>query len=242
MQDESSQSLKSVNTKRFFITGTDTDAGKTFVTCALIEKIQQSGSSVMAIKPIAAGCEHVVNRWVNQDALMMQQHLQQSLDYPSINPIALKAAIAPHLAAQEQGVKVSVKELSKLCNIQQWKTDVVLIEGAGGWLVPLNGTETMADFVVAEQLDVILVVGMKLGCINHALLTVQAISNSGLKLAGWIANSVETEMDRLEQNIETLQQQIKAPLLGVIPNIQSTNPVQIALGYVSIEPLISTSF
>ena len=224
--------------KRFFIAGTDTDAGKTLVTCALIEHIQKLNQSVMAVKPIAAGSELVDGQWVNDDALLMQQSLNYPVDYSLINPIALESAIAPHIAAAEQQLDYSVSDLSKLCQIDQFEADVVLVEGAGGWLVPLNASETLADFVSAEKLDVILVVGMKLGCINHALLSVQSILSNGLTLAGWVANSTGPEMNRFQENVETLKQRIDAPLLGVIPYIESTNPIKTASSYVNIEPLL----
>ena len=233
MQDMNSKP----NQKGYFITGTDTDAGKKFVTCALINKFQQEDYSVMAIKPIAAGCELVDGQWVNDDALLMQQMMASRVDYLQINPATLTSAIAPHIAAEEQGLKYTVEQLSNLCKIKRYDTDVTLVEGAGGWLVPLNDNETLADFAQHEQLEVILVVGMKLGCINHALLTVQSILAAGMTLVGWIANSPETEMNKFEQNIESLRTRIKAPLLGVIPHIQATNPIPIASDYVNIDLL-----
>jgi len=224
--------------KRYFITGTDTDAGKTFITCTLIEHLQHLGHSVMAIKPIAAGSEKVEGQWVNDDALLMKQTLIQQLEYSAINPIALESAIAPHLAAKEQQLNYSVSDLSALCKLEQWDAEYLLVEGAGGWLVPINESETLADFAVAEQLNVILVVGMKLGCINHALLTVESIRASGLELSGWIANSALPNMNKLDENIETLKQRIGAPLLAIIPYIDSTNPLQTASSYVNIEALL----
>ena len=234
--------------KRIFITGTDTDAGKTVATCALILQLQQAQQSVMAIKPVAAGCELIDGQLKNIDALQMQQHLNQSNDYSQINPIALEAAIAPHIAAQEEALSLTVAQLSQQCQLAQFKNDFILVEGAGGWLVPLNSAQTYADFVEAENLAVILVVGMKLGCINHALLTQAAIKSRGLKLVGWIANSVEQQMNRYQQNIDYLADAIDAPLLGEIPHInpkenltpqqRNTQIVQSASSYVNISALI----
>jgi len=223
--------------KRIFITGTDTDVGKTLVTTSLVEKIQQTGKSVVAVKPIAAGCQRRQGEYKNSDALAMQSAMNHHLDYSTINPIALKLAIAPHLAAENESIKLTVKELQMRSDLSQFQSEYLLVEGAGGWLVPLNGTETLADFAVAESLDILLVVGMKLGCINHALLTVQSIRASGLNLIGWIANSNGPEMPYLKQNIQTLMQSINAPLIAEIPYIESDNASQIASGYVNITAL-----
>lgn len=240
--------MSRANQKRIFITGTDTDAGKTVATCALILQLQQAQQSVMAVKPVAAGCELIDGQLKNTDALQMQQHLHQTTDYSRINPIALEAAIAPHIAAQEEAQSLTVEQLSQQCHLAQFESDFVLVEGAGGWLVPLNSEQTYADFVEAENLDVILVVGMKLGCINHALLTLESIKSRGLNLVGWIANSVEQEMERYQQNIDFLTGAIDAPLLGVIPHIKSAEKltqqqrnsqiVQTASSYVNISALI----
>jgi dethiobiotin synthetase len=234
--------------KRIFITGTDTDAGKTVATCALIRQLQQAKQSVMAVKPVAAGCELIDGQLKNTDALQMQQHLHQPTDYSKINPIALEAAIAPHIAAQEQAQPLTVEQLSQKCQLEQFDSDFVLVEGAGGWLVPLNSEQSYADFVVAENLDVVLVVGMRLGCINHALLTLESIQSHGLKLVGWIANSVEPEMDRYQQNIGFLKSTIDAPMLAEIPYINASENhvsllsdsqiVQTASSYVNISALI----
>jgi dethiobiotin synthetase len=240
--------MSSTTQKRIFITGTDTDAGKTVATCALIRQLQQAEQSVMAVKPVAAGCELIDGQLKNTDALQMQYHLQQPTDYSKINPIALEAAIAPHIAAQEEALSLTVEQLSRICQLEQFDSDFVLVEGAGGWLVPLNSEQTYADFVVVENLDVVLVVGMKLGCINHALLTLESIKSRGLKLVGWIANSVEPEMNRYQQNIEFLKSTIDAPMLGEIPYINTSEKptaqlsdsqiVQTASSYVNISALI----
>lgn len=234
--------------QRIFITGTDTDAGKTVATCALIRCIQNVQKTVMAVKPVAAGCENIDGELKNSDALQMQQHLEITMDYSQINPVALKAAIAPHIAADEEGVCLTVEALSLECQLSRFETDIILIEGAGGWLVPLNSTQSYADFVVEENLSVILVVGMKLGCINHALLTVESIKSRGLNLIGWIANTVENEMERYQQNVDFLKNAIEAPLLGMIPHIKpqqslpeeqrSAEIVQTASSYVNIAPLL----
>lgn len=225
------------NQKRIFITGTDTDVGKTLVATCLIEKLQKDNYSVIAVKPIAAGCEFIDGKLTNADARALIEVMNQKLAYDVVNPIALTAPIAPHIAAKKEGLTLSVESLKQQCNLSQHKSDYLLIEGAGGWLVPLNENETLADFAAEEQLDVLLVVGMKLGCISHALLTVQSIQSAGLNLLGWIANSTSTAMPYLKENILTLKQAINAPFFGEIPFIQLDNPSQTASSYVNIAPL-----
>lgn len=204
---------------RFFITGTDTDAGKTVAACTLLEAFRQRGLRTIALKPIAAGCEEIDGLLCNSDALALQQAMTEDLPYEQINPIALKAAIAPHIAAQLEDRRLQASRIAGLIRgAAMTPADVVLVEGAGGWLVPLNERQTLADLVRELQLPVILVVGMKLGCLNHALLTARAIYQDGLRIAGWIANCVTPEMEQLDANIETLQSMLSAPCLGVIPH------------------------
>jgi dethiobiotin synthetase len=210
------------NQKKIFITGTDTDVGKTLVTVALIEKLQQQGLTVVALKPVAAGCEIIKDTLVNADALQIQERLRVSLAYSTINPFPLTEPIAPHLAAESENEELTVERLRQKCNLSLHQTEYLLVEGAGGWLVPLNRHETMADYAAVEGFDVLLVVGMKLGCINHALLTVQSIKRSGLNLVGWVANSSAGTMPKLTENITTLKQAIDAPLIAEIPYLQDT--------------------
>ncbi|MFT6733694.1 MAG: dethiobiotin synthetase [Polaribacter sp.] len=230
--------------KKYFVTGTDTDVGKTLVICSLIHAFKKENQSVMAIKPIAAGCELIDGQLKNSDALEIIQSLDDNVSYQMINPITLRSAIAPHIAATEEQTQLSVKYLQEQSNTSQFDQDYLLVEGAGGWLVPLNETETLADFVVAESLEVILVVGMKLGCINHALLTIKNIESRGVKLAGWVANCINKEMMVLDENIQTLCKRINAPLLGIIPylteagDLDQKNRIKEASTYVNITPLI----
>jgi dethiobiotin synthetase len=148
--------------------------------------------------------------------------------YEQINPIALTSAIAPHIAAQQEKRNLSADRLAGFCRSSLNQADLTLVEGAGGWRVPLNPRETMADLVRVLQLPVVLVVGVRLGCINHALLTAEAIRNDGLLLAGWVANTIDSNMPALVENIETLQQRIPAPCLGVIPRLDDTHPEKVA--------------
>jgi len=223
---------------RIFITGTDTDVGKTLVTSCLIEKLQLAKYTVTAIKPVAAGCDWLDGQLKNSDALMLQQSMHQFISYDQINPIALETPIAPHIAAAKEDLNLSVHTLQQRCDLSQHKSDILLIEGAGGWLVPLNDRETLADFAIAESLEVILVVGMKLGCINHAMLTVQTIKSSGLNIVAWVANIIDPDMLMIDENIETIKQRIEAPLIATIPYIESDNLIQQACEYVNIAPLI----
>lgn len=199
--------------QRIFITGTDTHVGKTHISCALVRYFQQQGISAVGLKPIASGCQQTPDGLRSGDALALQQASNARYPYEIINPFAIEPPIAPHLGDEDLSVT----------NLRTWlrydfKEELVIIEGVGGWLVPLNDTETVADFVAAESLPVILVVAMRLGCLNHALLTVQAIQQAGVKLIGWVANQSDREpMDCLSENIETLRYRINAPCLGVVP-------------------------
>lgn len=198
-----------------FITGTDTDAGKTYVAVALLQGLKALGYRTVAQKPIAAG---VNASGFNTDALQLQLHASEFLSYEQVNPICLTDAVAPHLAAAKAGIAIDTHQLSKeLYKLQTLDADIALVEGAGGWLLPLDEQRTMADWVTEQQLPVLLVVGMKLGCLNHALLTVREIEQSGLKLLGWVANCVDPEMAYQQENIHYLQQKLPVPCLGVLP-------------------------
>jgi dethiobiotin synthetase len=224
---------------KIFVTGTDTDAGKTLVATTLLYKAQAQGLSCFGLKPIAAGCEwsHKETKqgqWFNDDALLLQAASQPAKAYTSHNPIAFPQAIAPHIAATLNEHTLSVNGVLNACEIGlRQSVDFHLIEGAGGWLVPLNNEETLAD--LAQQLvnnqgyKIVLVVGMKLGCINHALLTQQLILSSGLDIVGWVANHIDPAMSEQNANFEYLLQHIKAPCLGRIPfspNISAKNLIQ----------------
>lgn len=224
--------------RKYFITGTDTDVGKTFVASALLHAANRQGLTTAAVKPVAAGCQQTEAGLRNSDALNLQQAASLTLPYQQINPVALEPAIAPHIAAEEAGQRMQAGRLAGFCRgVFMHGADMTLVEGAGGWRVPLNERETFADIVRELQIPVVLVVGMKLGCINHALLTVEAIQRDGLQLAAWVANSPQPQMERFAENLQTLQQQIPAPLLGVVPHQQTPKPEQ-AIDCLNIEPLI----
>ena len=221
-------------TRHFFITGTDTDVGKTVVTAGLIEAANQAALSTAAIKPVAAGCESTESGLQNTDALQLQAAASHPLTYQQVNPVALEAAIAPHIAATEEGKQLSASRLSGFCRgLTLLPVDMLFIEGAGGWRVPLNNRETLADIPKQLNSEVILVVGLRLGCINHALLTAEAIRRDGLSLAGWVGNILHADMPRLDENIDTLKRLITEPCLGIVPRLSDTAPNQVA-AYVSL--------
>ena len=204
-----------------FITGTDTDCGKTHVSVALVHALRKAGKSVAAYKPVAAGCVVEPDGSLrNSDALQLMAAAGGGFDYAQINPLALEPPIAPHLAAADAKIKIETAKLTagaeRLAQAREW----LIIEGAGGFLVPLNDTETFADWIAATQWPVILVVGMRLGCINHALLSVAEIQRRS-RLLGWVANVLPPEQPRLLDNIASLSARIAAPCLGVVRSADS---------------------
>jgi len=213
----------------FFITGTDTDAGKTLVATGLLAAARARGLSTAGLKPVAAGCAATQQGLRNSDALLLQAQTSIDLVYEQINPIALAAPIAPHIAAQREKRALSADRLAGFCRGSLRQADFTLVEGAGGWRVPLNPSETLADLARVLQLPVILVVGMRLGCINHALLTAEAIRSDGLPLAGWVANVLDPDMVALDENIQTLNGRLPAPCLGIVPYMEVPSAEQAAL-------------
>lgn len=220
--------------KTWFVTGTDTEVGKTAISCALLAAAAGAGLTTAAVKPVAAGCDE---NGQNDDALQLQSCMTATLDYAQVNPVALDAAIAPHIAAEREGKRIQASRLAGICRgVMMGPTDFVLIEGAGGWRVPISPRETLADLAVQLQVGVILVVGMRLGCINHALLTAEAIRRDGLVLAGWVANQPAERMICHEENLDTLQRLLPAPLLGEVPRLSPFDPVQ-AGNLLDLKPL-----
>jgi dethiobiotin synthetase len=201
----------------YFITGTDTGIGKTVVTLGLMRWLQDQGLRVAAMKPVASGCERTPLGLRNADALQLQTQASMPLDYAEVNPYAFEPPIAPHIAAGQAGVRIDLDIIQQGVRQLAGCSDVVCVEGVGGWLVPLNDRETVADLAAGLGLGVVLVVGMRLGCLNHALLTARAIEASGAPLAGWVANGLPPVPDYLEENINTIKSKISAPLLGVVP-------------------------
>jgi dethiobiotin synthetase len=203
--------------KKIFITGTDTNVGKTYISVGLLKAFQQQGLSTVGIKPVASGCFLKDGQYWSDDALELQRASTVQLDYRSINPFAFEPPVSPNIAAISAGQPLNVQLLSEHCHTAlTYPADICLIEGVGGWLVPLNAHETMADFVIQHRFDVIVVVGIRLGCINHARLTLQAILKDNLRVIGWIANCVDPEFTHMNETISTLQEQLNAECLAVV--------------------------
>jgi dethiobiotin synthetase len=219
---------KVITKKAFFITGTDTNVGKTLIAAGLLVAAKNKGLTTAALKPVAAGCEKTEAGLRNSDALLLQSVITQPLDYDQINPYALEAAIAPHIAAQQEKRSLSVDRLSGFCRGVLSSANFTLLEGAGGWRVPINPRETLADLAKNLQLPVIIVVGIRLGCINHALLTFEAIARDGVPVAGWVANCVDVDMPVLQENIDSLRARLPVPCLGVIPFLADQSPTVVA--------------
>ena len=214
--------------KEFFITGTDTDAGKTHVTSLLLKLLAQHKKNAIGFKPLAAGCEMAFDQLVNADALMLMESATVSAKYDVINPFAFAPPIAPHIAAEQVGVNITLDKLSTAYStLKQQGADYHLTEGAGGWALPINNTDYLYDWVKAEQLPVILVVGMKLGCLNHALLTAAHMQSLGINCVGWIANQVDPNMDEYQANLDSLKARLPFPILAISPYSEQTPKLQI---------------
>jgi dethiobiotin synthetase len=213
----------------FFVTGTDTDVGKTTIAAGLLRAARLAGLSTAAVKPLASGCEAGADGLRNSDALALLAECSLPLSYAEVNPFAFAPAIAPHLAAREAGVQLKVAALAAAVQaVLAQQADFTLVEGAGGWRVPLDGQATLAELPVALDLPVILVVGVRLGCINHALLTAEAIARDGLRLAGWVANVLDPQTSRLDDNLRTLTERLAAPCLGRVPRLQQADAAAVA--------------
>lgn len=226
-----------------FITGTDTDVGKTVITGGLLKAFATRGFQTIGYKPISAGCHLVEDTLVNDDARFIQHCSSITADLKEINPIRYAKPIAPHIAAAERGEVIRAEEITHgWQHLITYEPDVILTEGAGGWELPINNEQTLPDVIASLCDSVILVVGMRLGCLNHALLTAQAIQQRGIIIAGWVANKVDDHMPFYAENIQTLKQRLHAPLLGEVPHLSDENsPFEHPIGaeqFLTIEPLI----
>lgn len=201
----------------FFITGTDTGIGKTFVTCILMHFINSQQRKVIGMKPIAAGIDRVNGQTANEDVLLLNNECSSELSLEEINTYSFTEPIAPHIAAKKNKIEIDFNKIKLHAENLKKQTDFLFIEGAGGYLVPLNEKKTIADLVDVLKIPIIVVVGIKLGCINHSLLTVEAILTRGQKIFGWVANIVDEDMLVADENISSLKQRIKQPLIGTIP-------------------------
>lgn len=225
-------------TAAFFVTGTDTEVGKTTIAAGLLHAARLAGLSTAAAKPVASGCEMTVEGLRNSDALALLGECTLPLRYEDVNPFAFEPAIAPHLAAREAAVELGVAALAEpVRRVLALQAQFSLVEGAGGWRVPLAGRENLSDLAAQLKLPVILVVGVRLGCINHALLTAETIERDGLRLAGWVANIVDPATSRLDENLATLAERLPAPCLGRVPHLSEASPVEVSR-YLDIGPLV----
>jgi len=204
--------------KGFFITGTNTGVGKTSTACLLLKTLNSQGYKTAALKPVATGCEQTSQGLRSADALLLQDNINLKIPYQNINPFAFAPPIAPHIAAEQAKVNLTVSSILHAClPVLQSEVDYVMVEGVGGFCVPLNNKETTIELAQAFNFPVILVVGLRLGCLNHALLTYQSIKATNLALAGWVGFVCDIDMLVLEENIKTLKNKILAPFLGKYP-------------------------
>ena len=221
---------------QFFVTGTDTEVGKTFISSAIMAIANAKQISCVGYKPISAGCEMTPEGLRNEDALCLLESSTVEVSYDEVNPFAYVDAVAPHLAAAKTKQPICLDSvLDGLQNLRRKKAELTLVEGAGGWRLPVGEGRFLSEFVVAAQLPVVLVVGMRLGCLNHAILTYESVLSSGLQVAGWVANHREMEMPYLRENIDSLKEMLDAPFLGEVPLVKSARE---AAQYLDITPLL----
>lgn len=221
---------------KLFVTGTDTNVGKTYISTAFLRKFNSIGFSTFGVKPIASGCHRIDGKLRNEDALALQKASSIKKSYGFVNQVALEAPIAPHISAQLEGLHLTIDVLiEKINKSLAISSDIFIIEGAGGWFVPLNNQESMADLVRLLNVPVILVVGIKLGCLNHAMLTVHTINQMKISFLGWVANCIEPQMRAIDENIKTLEVWVKAPCMGIIR--YGEDPLQ----HLNLQPILDFS-
>ena len=211
-----------------YVTGTDTGIGKTLASCALLHALRGHGLRAAGMKPVASGCERIDDEWRNADALALQRAGEPGIAYRDINPFALEHPLAPELAARDAGIEVSLLPILAAHARVADHADALIVEGVGGWAAPLSASLMQVDVVRALRLPVLLVVGLRLGCLNHALLSARAITADGVHLAGWIGSQVDPAMERVEDNIEMLRQRMPASCWGVLPHVPDADPAQLA--------------
>ena len=199
-----------------FVTGTDTEVGKTVVSTALIRSLVKTGLRVAGMKPIAAGAETTPGGLRNDDALALMSAANVQAPYETVNPYCLAEPTSPHIAAAQAGIRIEIAPIVLAFSRLADDSDLVVVEGAGGWHAPLNDSETMADLAAALDLPVVLVVGLRLGCLNHALLTAEAIATRGLPLAGWVGNHIQPHFPYAAENLATLESRLATPPLDIV--------------------------
>ncbi len=211
-----------------YVTGTDTGIGKTLASTALLHVLRGHGVRAIGMKPVASGCEQAEGQWRNADALALLAASDPRPAYDDLNPFALPAPLAPELAARDAGIEIALSSILDAHARLAAQADALVVEGVGGWAAPLSATLMQADFVHALRMPVLLVVGMRLGCLSHALLSARAIANDGAHLAGWIASHVDPGMERVEDNLRMLRERLPAPCWGVLPHIADPDPARLA--------------
>lgn len=212
----------------FFVTGTDTGVGKTFASTVLLHALRAQGRRAIGMKPVASGCQRTAEGWRNEDALALQAASDPRPLYDDLNPFALPEPLAPEIAAREAGVCVQLPPLLAAFDRLQSHADAVVVEGVGGWAAPLSADLDQQHLVHALRLPVVMVVGLRLGCLNHARLTARAIHADGAQLIGWIANGIDPHMARQDENFELLKQRIQAPCWGRLPHAPDGDPAEFA--------------
>lgn len=228
---------RTANKIGFLVTGTDTGVGKTLVSAALLHALHRRGYSTVGMKPIVAGVERIdgTPRFADVEALRRAGSVAAALEL--VSPVRLQAAIAPHIAAAREAIEIDIEQVLRAFNQLRGYADAIVVEGVGGFIVPLTAHTDTSDLAQRMALPVILVVGMRLGCLNHALLSVAAIQAKGLRLAGWIANCIDPQMLALEENIAALRQRIAAPLVGRIGFDPQALPQDVA-DHIDVESLL----
>ncbi len=212
----------------WFITGTDTGVGKTLVAEVFLTALVRAGLKAAGMKPVASGCRATPEGLRNEDAERLMAASAVPFAYEDINPYAFAPPVAPHLAAAAAGVEIRLENILERFERLRSQADYLVVEGAGGWYVPLGSSLTMADLARALDLPVILVVGMRLGCLNHAMLTAQAIRHSGCTLGGWVANRIDPQMLLARENVEALCGRLEAPLIAEFPYLDGGDPTRAA--------------
>lgn len=211
-----------------YVTGTDTGIGKTLASSALLHALRGQGLRAAGMKPVASGCERIEGEWRNADALALQAAGEPGIAYADINPYALEHPLAPELAARDAGIELTLRPILDAYARLADRADALIVEGVGGWAAPLSSSLMQADLVRALQLPVVLVVGLRLGCLNHAWLSARAIAADGIHLAGWIASHVDPEMQRVEDNLAMLRERMPGSCWGVLPHAPDADPVAMA--------------
>lgn len=221
----------------YFVTGTDTEIGKTLVSSALVYQCVQHGQKTGAMKPVASGADWNDGQWCNADVQALRAQMNVAIPLSHMNPYLMREATAPHIAAHKEGKKIDLAHIQTCLAEIRSMAERVIVEGVGGFMVPLHDDVTAADLAKQLGLPVILVVGIRLGCINHALLTAQAIEAKGLMLAGWVANHVSDDMLYAQENVATLQRLLRAPLLGEVPYLEDPT-AQAASAFIDMTRLL----